>query len=85
MRLSSLFGLVAAAKATSGFELNATSYYSPDLIDATLDFGNASWAIAEPTPITYLSLPEASITAEVLKSTISKFLSDDECLLRIIP
>ena len=78
MRLSSLFCLVAAVNATSVFELNATSYYSPDLIDATLDFGNESWAIAESTPITYLSLPETSITADLLKSIISKFLSDDD-------
>ncbi|KAJ4363112.1 hypothetical protein N0V83_010232 [Neocucurbitaria cava] len=78
MRLISIFCWVITTSASSVFQLNTTSYHSPDLVEATLHFTDESWAIAEPTPITYLSLPETNITIEALKSTISRILSHDD-------
>lgn len=78
MKLASALLLAAIAQATSVFHLNTTSYYSPDLIAATLDFGNVSSPITEAVPITHLSFPEPTVTAELLQSTISFFLITDD-------
>ena len=77
MRLTSLLRLAATAGASTVLQLNTTSYYSPDLVAATLDFGNEPLSITEVLLITYLSSPEAA-TAESLKSSIVSFLADDD-------
>jgi Asp-tRNA(Asn)/Glu-tRNA(Gln) amidotransferase A subunit family amidase len=78
MKLVSLLQLAAIASATAVFQLNTTSYYSPDLVAATLSFSDESWPITEAIPITYLSSPGATITAEFLAPTVASFLASDD-------
>lgn len=80
MKLIPALSFAIVVVASSVFELNSTSYYSPDLVAATLSIAHDSWSLDEPRPITYISLPESNITADRLKSTISKFLADDDVL-----
>jgi len=76
MRLTTFFHVVAAAKASTVFQLNSTSYYSPDHVAAKLHLGNES--VTEALPMTYLSLSETTSSVETLKSAISGFLENDD-------
>ena len=78
MKLSSLLHLAAISSASTVFQLNTISYYSPDLVAATLNFSDQSWHITEAIPITFLSSPDATITAEFLESTLTLFLASDD-------
>jgi len=75
MRLASFLHFATIVEATTVFQLNSTSYYSPDLVAATLAFENER---TEAVPITYLSFAEPTLTAELLESTITSFLSHDD-------
>lgn len=78
MRLCSFLYLAALAKASTVFQLNSTSYYAPDHITATINATNGSWDITEPTPFTYLVLPDSNFSVSFLNSTISTFLAEDD-------
>jgi Asp-tRNA(Asn)/Glu-tRNA(Gln) amidotransferase A subunit family amidase len=78
MKIFAVVYLAVVAQAATVFQLNSTSYYSPDLAVASLDFADDSWPVDESTPITYLSFPESTISAESLESVITGFLSTDD-------
>jgi hypothetical protein len=78
MRLASFLHFAAIGKAAAVFQLYSTSYYSPDLIAATLAFGKESWSNTQAVPITYLSFIRPTIAAELLKPTITSFISRDD-------
>lgn len=78
MRLFTLVQLVTIAQATSVFQLNGTSYYSPDLVVASFGFAHDSWPGSKSTPFTYLSFLEPTIDANALGTTITAFLSEDD-------
>lgn len=63
----------ALASAATVFQLNGTSYYSPDLV-----VGSTNISVSEATPITLLSLGDSLITAQDLETAISGFLSTDD-------
>jgi len=77
MRLFSLSALAANAAASTVFQLNGTSYYSPDLVVATLETVG-SLSILEPTPITFVSFKDPTVPASSVESTIAGFLSTDD-------
>ena len=78
MKIFPIFLFAVVAQATTVFQLNTSSYYSPDLVVASLDFTGESWPVTESIPITYLSFSESTISAESLESTIAGFLSTDD-------
>jgi Asp-tRNA(Asn)/Glu-tRNA(Gln) amidotransferase A subunit family amidase len=78
MKLNPSLYLAAVAQASSVFVLNSTSYYSPDLVAATLHINNESFLIKESLPVTYMSLPATTTSADKLKSTISGYLATDD-------
>jgi Asp-tRNA(Asn)/Glu-tRNA(Gln) amidotransferase A subunit family amidase len=77
MKISTLLYYAAAAEASSVFQLNSTSYYSPDLVAATLHLVNGSSSIKEATPVTYMSMLDTTPRND-LKSIISGYLADDD-------
>jgi hypothetical protein len=78
MRLISLLSFTAISAASTVFQLNSTSYYSPDLVAATLHFNDATGLAKEPLPITYIFFSEPNFSVDALNSTISGFLTDDD-------
>jgi Asp-tRNA(Asn)/Glu-tRNA(Gln) amidotransferase A subunit family amidase len=78
MRLNPLLCLAIVAQASNVFLLNSTSYYSPDIVARTLHVNNGTFLIKEPLPVTYISLPATTTSAEKLKSTISGYLATDD-------
>lgn len=78
MKLVTLVFLTVTAQASRVFELNSTSYYSPDAVVGKVHLDDASNPVTEATPITYLSLSEANISADDLNSTIAKYLANDD-------
>lgn len=74
-----MFTLAAVSvQATSVFQLNGTSYYSPDIVVATLNFNQYLSSVWDPRPFTYVSFPTTTVTARTLGKTISSFLSVDD-------
>lgn len=78
MRIVSFYCFAAAAQASSVFELNGNSYYSPDLVISSLDFANNPKTISEPTPVTYLSFSKPAVTRDLLETTIANFQAVDD-------
>jgi Asp-tRNA(Asn)/Glu-tRNA(Gln) amidotransferase A subunit family amidase len=78
MKLTSLLCLAVTSGASSVFQLNSTSYYSPDLIAGTLHIEDVTGLPKEPLPITYISLSEPNVSANALESIISDFLAADD-------
>ncbi|OAL03478.1 amidase signature enzyme [Phaeosphaeriaceae sp. SRC1lsM3a] len=78
MRFNTVLCLAAITEASTVLQINSTSYYSPDLVTATLQFDDEASSIPGPLPATYLSLSETSTTVESLRSTIEDFLSSDD-------
>jgi Asp-tRNA(Asn)/Glu-tRNA(Gln) amidotransferase A subunit family amidase len=78
MKLNLLLCLATVTQASSVFQLNSTSYYSPDLVAATIHVNNGSSLIKESIPVTYMSLPATRISVDELKSTISGYLATDD-------
>jgi Asp-tRNA(Asn)/Glu-tRNA(Gln) amidotransferase A subunit family amidase len=75
MRFITILCFAATATATSVFQLNLTSYYSPDAVVAKVHVEKES--ITKSVPITYLSLAQAT-SADKLNSTISGYLAQDD-------
>jgi hypothetical protein len=75
MRFITILCFAATATATSVFQLNSTSYYSPDAVVAKVHVEKES--ITKSVPITYLSLAQAT-SADKLNSTISGYLAQDD-------
>jgi Asp-tRNA(Asn)/Glu-tRNA(Gln) amidotransferase A subunit family amidase len=78
MKFFSFLALAVAVEATTVFQSNEISYYSPDLVVTSLEFDQHLSSISAPKPITYLSFPNTTVTANTLNSTISNFLSTDD-------
>jgi hypothetical protein len=78
MKLATLLLIAATAKASLVFELNSISYYSPDAVVGKVHLDSATIPVTEATPITYLSLSEADVSANSLNSTIAQYLANDD-------
>jgi Asp-tRNA(Asn)/Glu-tRNA(Gln) amidotransferase A subunit family amidase len=78
MKFNAVLCLAALAEASTVLQVNSTSYYSPDLITATLQLEDGASDIQGPLPATYMLVREAGTTAESLQSTIANFLSNDD-------
>jgi Asp-tRNA(Asn)/Glu-tRNA(Gln) amidotransferase A subunit family amidase len=78
MSRTSIVLLLAAVvcQASTVFQLNGTSYYSPDLAATTLKFSDAL-PLTKPTPFTYLSFADP-VSSDALQSTVSNFLLNDD-------
>jgi Asp-tRNA(Asn)/Glu-tRNA(Gln) amidotransferase A subunit family amidase len=78
MKINFLIYLAAIAEASSVFQLNSTSYYSPDLVAATIHINSGTSHLNDALPVTYLSLAEGTTSAEKLILTISGYLANDD-------
>jgi len=72
-----LFVLTIAlgASASSVLQLNGTSYYTPDVVFASLP---CSTEVKVPTPFTYLTFSDTTITSSILQAKVSEFLETDD-------
>jgi hypothetical protein len=70
--------IVSIGQASTVFQLDGTSFYSPDLVVTSLNSSQKLWPPTELTPFTYLSFSELTISTVTVQSTLTEFLSKDD-------
>ncbi|ETN42106.1 uncharacterized protein HMPREF1541_04045 [Cyphellophora europaea CBS 101466] len=71
----SVLSLATAAAASSVLQLNGTSYYTPDLVEATLE-GDA--LVQKTTPFTFLEFADAACSEADVSALVGNFLTKDD-------